>query len=103
MPTGRLNNLKEVKDMAKQKQEGNQKTGKTGFFGKVGGFFKNLWLKISRAFKDMVAELKKVTWPTKQELINYTLVTLAFMAAFVIIIGVQDSISAFLVKLLTNS
>ena len=51
----------------------------------------------------MVSELKKVTWPTKQELINYTLVTLAFMAAFVIIIGVQDSISAVLVKWLTNS
>ena len=74
-----------------------------GFFGKVGGFFKNLGLKIARAFKDMVSELKKVTWPTKQELINYTLVTLAFMAAFVIIIGVQDSISAVLVKWLTNS
>lgn len=89
--------------MAKQKQEVNQKTGAAGFFAKVGGFFKNTGLKIARAFKDMVAELKKVTWPTKQELINYTLVTLAFMAAFVIIIGVQDSISAVLVKWLTNS
>ena len=89
--------------MAKQKQEVNQKTGATGFFGKVGGFFFFFFLKIARAFKDMVSELKKVTWPTKQELINYTLVTLAFMAAFVIIIGVQDSISAVLVKWLTNS
>ena len=51
----------------------------------------------------MVAELKKVTWPTKQELTNYTLVVLAFMAVFVVIIGVQDSISAVLVKWLTNS
>ncbi len=89
--------------MAKQKQEVNQKTGAAGFFAKVAGFFKNLGLKIAPAFKDMVSELKKVTWPTKQELINYTLVTLAFMAAFVIIIGVQDSISAVLVKWLTNS
>ena len=89
--------------MAKQKQEVNQKTGATGFFSKVGGFFKNLGLTIARAFKDMVSELKKVTWPTKQELINYTLVTVAFMAAFGIIIGVRDSISAVLVKWLTNS
>ena len=89
--------------MAKQKQEVNQKPGAAGVVGKVGGFFKNLGLKIARAFKDMVSERKKVTWPTKQELINYTLVTLAFMAAFVIIIGVQDSISAVLVKWLTNS
>ena len=46
--------------MAKQKQEVNQKTGATGFFSKVGGFFKNLGLTIARAFKDMVSELKKV-------------------------------------------
>ena len=51
----------------------------------------------------MYSELKKVTWPTKQELINYTLVTLAFMAVFVVVIGVQDSISAALVRWLTNS
>ena len=89
--------------MAKQKQEVDEKTGFVGFFSKVGRFFKNLGLKIARAFKDMVAELKKVTWPTKQELTNYTLVVLAFMAVFVVIIGVQDSISAVLVKWLTNS
>ena len=98
-----LNNLKEVNDMAKQKQEVNQKTGFVGFFCKIGRFFKNLGLSIGRAFKDMYSELKKVTWPTKQELINYTLVTLAFMAVFVVVIGVQDSISAALVRWLTNS
>ena len=89
--------------MAKQKQEVNQKTGFVGFFCKLGRFFKNLGLRIGRAFKDMYSELKKVTWPTKQELINYTLVTLAFMAVFVVVIGVQDSISAALVRWLTNS
>ncbi len=99
-----LNDLKEVNDMAKQKQEVNQqKTGFVGFFCKIGRFFKNLGLRIGRSFKDMYAELKKVTWPSKQELINYTLVTLAFMAVFVIVIGVQDSISAALVRLITNS
>ena len=89
--------------MAKQKQEVNQETGFVGFFCKIGRFFKNLGLRIGRAFKDMYSELKKVTWPTKQELINYTLVTLAFMAVFVVVIGVQDSISAALVRWLTNS
>lgn len=88
--------------MAKQKQDAAKKGGFVGFFRKIGLFFKNLGLKIGHAFKDMYAELKKVTWPTKQELINYTLVTLAFMAVFVVVIGVQDSISAMLVKWLTN-
>ena len=75
----------------------------SGFGAKFVGFFKRFGLKIAKAFKDMVAELKKVTWPTKQELINYTLVTLAFMAVFAIIIGVQDTIAAWLVKLITRS
>ena len=42
-------------------------------------FFKNLGLRIGGSFKDMYSELKKVTWPTRKEMINYTLVVLAFM------------------------
>ena len=50
------------------------KQEKPNFFQKIGRFFKNLFLKIVRSFKDMYAELKKVTWPTRKELINYSLV-----------------------------
>ena len=39
-------------------------------------FFKNLGLRIGGSFKDMYSELKKVTWPTRKEMINYTLVVL---------------------------
>ena len=47
----------------------------------------------------MYHELKKVTWPTKKELINYSLVVLAFMVAMGIIIGLIDFGAGALVNL----
>ena len=37
-----------------------------------------------KTFKDMWAELKKVTWPTRKEMINYSLVVFLFMIAYVL-------------------
>ena len=42
---------------------------KDNFIKKIGRFFKNLGIRIARSFKDMVAELKKVTWPQRKELV----------------------------------
>ncbi len=50
----------------------------------------NLFARIGRYFKDVVGELKKVTWPTPKELVNYTLTVLAFIVIFAVIIGVLD-------------
>lgn len=76
---------------------------KPNFFQKVGLFFKNLGLRIARSFKDMFAELKKVTWPSRKELINYTLVVLAFMASMAVIIGLIDSGAAALVSFIIGT
>ena len=76
---------------------------KLNFFQKVGRFFKNLGLRIVRSFKDMFAELKKVTWPSRKELINYTLVVLAFMASMAVIIGLIDSGAAALVSFIIGT
>lgn len=64
---------------------------KAGFFKKIGLFFTKLFWNIVNSFKNMASELKKVTWPTRPELINYSLVVLAFMVAMAIIIGIIDS------------
>ena len=74
------------------------KQEKPNFFQKIGRFFKNLFLKIVRSFKDMYAELKKVTWPTRKELINYSLVVVAFMAVMAVVVGLIDGGAALLVK-----
>ena len=73
---------------------------KQNFFQKFILFFKNLGLRFGRSFKDMYAELKKVTWPTRKELLNYTLVVLAFMATMAVIIGALDAGVAWLVSVL---
>ena len=61
-------------------------------------FFKNLGLRIGGSFKDMYSELKKVTWPTRKEMINYTLVVLAFMLVMGVVIGLLDGGAAWLVS-----
>jgi len=63
---------------------------------------KNLGLRIFRAFKNMLAELKKVTWPTRKELINVSLLVLAFMAIMGVIIGVLDAGAGALMKLIVG-
>ena len=52
-------------------------------------FFKALPQKIATPFKNMWHELKKVTWPTRKELINVSLLVLAFMAIMGVVIGVS--------------
>ncbi len=71
-------------------------------FQKFLGFFKKLGLGIGRAFKNSYYELKKVTWPTRRELITYSLVTLGFMVCMGIIIYLIDLGSGELVKLLLS-
>lgn len=53
---------------------------------KVKAFF----VRIGKFFKDVFGELKKVTWPTRKELVSYTLTVLAFVAVMAIIVGVLD-------------
>ena len=75
---------------------------KGNFFKRVGGFFVGLAKKIRDKFRDMFFELKKVTWPTKKDMINYSVVVLVFMVFMGIIIGVIDLGSGKLVELLVK-
>ena len=76
----------------------NKEVKKPGFFSRAVNFCKALPKRISGAFKNMVAELKKVAWPSKKDLINYSLVVIGFVFALAIIVGVLDTASSFLVK-----
>jgi preprotein translocase subunit SecE len=55
-------------------------------------FFKKLPGKIIKFFRGVVYELKKVSWPNRQELWRYTVVTLATIAIFAILLGIYDFI-----------
>ena len=76
----------------------NDKKAKPSFGQRCVGFFKN----IGRFFRNMWHELKKVTWPTKKDVLNYSLVVFAFMVVMGIIIGVIDFGSGALVDLIVS-
>ena len=76
----------------------NKEVKKVGFFTRAKDFAIALPARISGAFKNMVAELKKVAWPSKKDLINYSIVVIGFVFALAIIVGVLDTASSFLVK-----
>lgn len=60
-------------------ERGRPGTQKKGLFGRIGLFY-----------RQVVAELRKVVWPTRTELITYTTVVVIFVAAFAGIVLLFD-------------
>ena len=60
--------------------------------GRKRGFFGRIILFIQQVF----AELKKVVTPTRKELVNYTLVVLAFVAIMMAIVWALDKLFSFI-------
>ena len=75
---------------------------KKNIFKCIGGFFVRLVKGIGRKFREMFYELKKVTWPTKKDMINYSVVVLVFIVIMGVIIGVIDLGAGKLVELLVS-
>ena len=76
----------------------NKEVKKPGFFSRAVAFCKALPKRIANAFKNMVAELKKVAWPSKKDLINYSIIVIGFVVVLAIVVGVLDTASSFVVK-----
>ena len=57
---------------------------KTGFFGKV----KNFFVRIGKYFKDTKSELKKVVWPSRQDVKvkTITVIVVVLIAAVVLVL-----------------
>ena len=86
---------KDVKEMSEKEVK---KTEKPGFFTRAKNWIVALPGRISGAFKNMVAELKKVAWPSKKDLINYSVLVIAFVVVLAVIVGLLDTGSSLLVK-----
>jgi preprotein translocase subunit SecE len=54
--------------------------------------------KIVKFLKEVKAELKKVTWPTKQELIGSTIVTVVVTLIVSVFIGIVDRLISLATK-----
>ena len=86
---------KDVKEMSEKEVK---KTGKPGFFTRAKNWIVALPARVSGAFKNMAAELKKVAWPSKKDLINYSIVVIGFVVVLAVVVGVLDTASSFLVQ-----
>jgi preprotein translocase subunit SecE len=57
-----------------------------GFISKIGNGFKS----VGNFFRDSWTELKKVRWPNRKELVNYTLVVIATVVFISVFFAVVD-------------
>ena len=55
--------------------------------------------KLVNYVKSSIEEMKKVTWPTKKETYNYTLLVIGISLAVAIFLGALDYIFSFLLEL----
>ncbi len=64
--------------------------------------FKSIWQKTRQFFREVRAELRKVTWPSKDEVKVLTIVVVLFVFIFTAFIGIVDlvlsRVFAFLAK-----
>ncbi|MBQ2954557.1 MAG: preprotein translocase subunit SecE [Clostridia bacterium] len=76
--------------------------GKQSWFSKLINWFVRLPGSIAKAFKNMVAELRKVTWPSKKKLISSCIIVLLFMLLVGLCVHLVDLGSAAAVNGLYN-
>ena len=91
--------MSEVKKTAENTEKAVKKSGESKL-SKILSWFKNLPKRISKPFKNMYYELKKVTWPSKEKLITYSIIVLVFMLFMGVVIGLLDMGASALVKML---
>jgi preprotein translocase subunit SecE len=63
----------------KERVSRTDKSEKVGFFGRIGRFV-----------REVIAELRKVIWPTRNELLTYAAVVIVFVTVMVTIVGLLD-------------
>ncbi|MEV1288193.1 preprotein translocase subunit SecE [Micromonospora sp. NPDC049679] len=66
-------------DVEDDKAKAKRDTERVGFFGRI-----------IRFIREVVAELRKVIWPTRKELLTYTAVVVAFVTVMLTIVAVLD-------------
>ena len=65
-------------------------------------WFKKTWTRTRKFFRDLSSELKKVTWPTWNQVIKNALVVLACVICFGFFIWVFDAVATALIGLIAG-
>ncbi len=61
-----------------------------------------IWQRVTEYFKDTRGELRKVSWPTRKQATNLTLIVLAVTIVMALFLGSLDYIFANLVRLIVS-
>ena len=56
----------------------------------LGALIAGLFGRIMRFLREVVAELRKVIWPTRNQLVTYTIVVLVFVSFMVALVSLLD-------------
>ena len=91
--------MSEIKKTAEKTEKAEKKSGESRL-SKIINWFVNLPKRIAKPFRNMYYELKKVTWPSKEKLIAYSVIVLVFMLFMGIVIGLLDMGASALVRML---
>ena len=91
--------MSEIKKTAEKSEKAVKKSGESRL-SKIISWIVNLPKRIAKPFKNMYYELKKVTWPSKEKLITYSIIVLVFMLFMGIVIGLLDMGASALVRML---
>jgi len=59
-----------------------------------------MFSRLSLFFRQVIAELRKVIWPTRNELINYTVIVIVFVSVMAAIVAGLDYVFTKLVLLI---
>ena len=94
--------VKEVSETKKAVESAGKAVRKSGEnkLSKIISWFAKLPARIAKPFRNMYYELKKVTWPSKEKLIAYSIIVLVFMLFMGVVIGLLDMGASALVKML---
>lgn len=86
------NQVGERKDLIMAEQASHEKKSKPGFFKRI-----------TRSFKDMKGEIKKVVWPSKSSIINNTVVVIVVCLVFGVFIWGLDGVLSWLVQVVLKN
>jgi preprotein translocase subunit SecE len=62
----------------------------------------NIWQRLVRYFKDVRAEMRRVVWPTRAEIINSSWIVVITLAIFIVLIFAFDQVSTVIIGALAR-
>jgi preprotein translocase subunit SecE len=62
----------------------------------------NVWVRFRRYLNDVMAEMRRVTWPKRDEVMNSSVIVLVTLAIFLVLIFALDQASTVIIRWLAG-